>query len=221
VPKVTEAHLEARRRQIIDAAIECFSREGFHRATMQDIVREAGLSPGAIYRYFSSKEEIIEAIADERHARERAQIAAAREGADIEQGLRQLARAFFGSLSDPEERRRRRLGIQIWAEALRNPKMLRIVRRGVDEPRAMFAGFVREAQDRGELRPDLDPDAVARLVLSLFFGFVLQQAWDRRAELEPYLDAIEAGLDGLLLQAKENHARKGRRPPRLVGERAS
>ena len=119
-------------------------------------------------------------------------------------GLRELARAFFGSLSDPEERRRRRLGIQIWAEALRNPKLLRLVRRGVDEPRAMFAGFVREAQDRGELRRDLDPDAVARLVLSLFFGFVLQQAWDRRAELEPYLDAIEAGLDGLLLQARGN-----------------
>jgi AcrR family transcriptional regulator len=202
MPKVTEAHLEARRRQIIEAAIECFSRDGFHRATMQDIVSEAGLSPGAIYRYFSSKEEIIEAIADERHARERALIAAAREGADIEQGLRELARAFFGSLADPEERRRRRLGIQIWAEALRNPRMLRMVRRGVDEPRAMFAGFVREAQDRGELPPDLDPDAVARLVLSLFFGFVLQQAWDRRAELEPYLDVIDAGLNGLLLQAK-------------------
>jgi AcrR family transcriptional regulator len=203
VPKVSEAHLEARRRQIIEAAIECFSREGFHRATMQDIVREAGLSPGAIYRYFSSKEEIIEAIADERHARERALIAAAREGADIEQGLRQLARAFFGSLADTEERKRRRLGIQIWAEALRNPRMLRMVRRGVDEPRAMFAGFVREAQDRGELPSELDPDAVARLVLSLFFGFVLQQAWDRRAELEPYLDAIDAGLSGLLLQARE------------------
>jgi AcrR family transcriptional regulator len=203
MPKVSEAHLEARRRQIIEAAIECFSREGFHRATMQDIVREAGLSPGAIYRYFSSKEEIIEAIADERHARERALIAAAREGADIEQGLRQLARAFFGSLADTEERKRRRLGIQIWAEALRNPRMLRMVRRGVDEPRAMFAGFVREAQDRGELPSELDPDAVARLVLSLFFGFVLQQAWDRRAELEPYLDAIDAGLSGLLLQARE------------------
>jgi TetR/AcrR family transcriptional regulator, transcriptional repressor of aconitase len=209
MPKVTAAHLEARRRQIIEAAIECFSREGFHRATMQDIVREAGLSPGAIYRYFSSKEAIIEAIADERHARERALIAAAREGEDIEQGLRQLARSFFGPLADPEERRRRRVGIQIWAEALRNPRMLRIVRRGVDEPRAMFAGFVREAQDRGELPPQLDPDAVARLVLSLFFGFVLQQAWDKRVELEPYLDAIETALDGLLLQAQGDQAGKG------------
>src|SRR3954447_17207008 len=100
MPKVSEAHLESRRRQIIEAAIKCFSHEGFHRATMQDIVREAGLSSGAIYRYFSSKEEIIEAIADERHARERALIAAARDEADIEQGLHALAKTFFGSLAD-------------------------------------------------------------------------------------------------------------------------
>jgi AcrR family transcriptional regulator len=203
MPKVPKAHLEARRRQIIEAAIECFSREGFHRATMQDIVREAGLSPGAIYRYFSSKEEIIEAIADERHARERALISAARDEEDIEQGLHQLAKTFFGSLADPDERSRRRLGIQIWAEALRNPRMLRIVRRGVDEPRAMFAGLVREAQERGEFPSDLDADAVARLVLALFFGFVLQQAWDPRAKLDPYIDVIEAGLNGFVLQAEE------------------
>jgi AcrR family transcriptional regulator len=203
MPKVTEAHLEARRRQIIEAAIECFSRDGFHRATMQDIVDQSSLSYGAIYRYFSSKEEIIEAITDERHARERALIAAAREGADVGQGLRRLARSFFSSLSAAEERRRRRLGIQIWAEALRNPRMLRMVRRGVDEPRVMFAELVRDAQDRGELPPDLDPDAVARVIIALFQGFVLQQAWDKRAEVEPYLGVIEAALNALLLQASQ------------------
>jgi AcrR family transcriptional regulator len=202
VPRVTEAHLEARRRQIIEAAIECFAREGFHRATMQDIVREAGLSPGAIYGYFSGKEEIVEAIARERHAHERDLIAAAAEGDDLQEGLRQLARAFFGSLSDADERRRRRLGIQIWAEALRDPRMLRMVRRGVDEPRALLAGLVREAQGRGELPSNLDPDAVARVVLSIFFGFVLQQAWDRRVELEPYLEVMEAGLEAMLQNAR-------------------
>src|SRR2546422_9313531 len=79
MPKVSEAHLDARRKQIVDAAVACFARNGFHRATMQDICREAELSPGAVYRYFSSKDELVEAIADERHAREAEFAAGARD----------------------------------------------------------------------------------------------------------------------------------------------
>ena len=59
MPKVTEEHLEARRTQILDAALACFSRNGFHQTTMHDICSEAGLSPGAVYRYFDSKEAMI------------------------------------------------------------------------------------------------------------------------------------------------------------------
>jgi len=76
--------------------------------------------------------------------------------------------------------------------------MLRMVRRGVDQPRVVLAGLVREAQDRGELPSHLDADAVARVVISIFFGFVLQQAWDRRVELAPYLEVMEAGLNAML-----------------------
>ena len=62
MPKVTEEHVEARRRQILAAALRCFAREGFHRATMQDIFRESDLSPGAVYSYFTGKDELMQAI---------------------------------------------------------------------------------------------------------------------------------------------------------------
>src|SRR3954454_5960724 len=62
MPKVTEEHVDARRRQILSAALRCFAREGFHRATMQDIFREADLSPGAVYTYFKGKDELVLAI---------------------------------------------------------------------------------------------------------------------------------------------------------------
>src|SRR2546430_12108956 len=101
MPKVSDEHMEGRRRQIIDAAIACFARDGFHRATMQDICTEAGLSPGAIYRHFSGKDAIVEAIADERHAREAEFMQGAREAGGGMEGLRALGRAFFSSLADP------------------------------------------------------------------------------------------------------------------------
>src|SRR5262245_2371256 len=106
---------------------------------MQDIVHRAGLSPGAIYGYFASKEEIVEAIADERHRRERELLSAADGCTSVAAGLAQLAEEFVGALRDPAERARRRVGIQLWAEALRNSRVRPIVRRGLDEPRRKLA----------------------------------------------------------------------------------
>jgi AcrR family transcriptional regulator len=59
VPKVTEEHKQAMRRRIQDAALACFARKGFAGASMADIVKEAGLSAGAVYVYYSSKAELM------------------------------------------------------------------------------------------------------------------------------------------------------------------
>src|SRR3954470_18901979 len=61
MPRVSEEHLERRRRQILDAARRCFVRKGVHETSMQDIFAESGLSAGAVYRYFKSKNEIVAA----------------------------------------------------------------------------------------------------------------------------------------------------------------
>ena len=197
MPRVTEEHLEARRRQILDAAVACFAREGFHRTTIPDIAREAGLSAGAMYRYFESKDELIEAIADERHARERALLERAREASDPGEALAALAGDFFGLLQDPDERLRRRVGIQVWAEALRNPAILALVRRGTGQPLAELVRIVREAQRRRELPTALDPTAAARVMLSVFYGLVLQQAWDEEVDVEAYLDSVRAIIEAM------------------------
>ena len=63
MPKVTDAHRESRREQILVAAWKCFSRNGFHSTSMADVIREANLSAGAVYLYFRSKDEIIVAVA--------------------------------------------------------------------------------------------------------------------------------------------------------------
>jgi AcrR family transcriptional regulator len=196
-PKVSEEHLDARRRQIVDAAIVCFARDGFHRATMHDICREAGLSPGAVYSYFSSKDELIEAIADERHTREAEYMARAHEAGGGLEGLRTFGRLSFGSLADPDERRRRRLGVQVWAEAVLNPAIRKIIMRGIDRGREVTALLIREAQERGELPPELDPDSMARVMLALFQGLILQQAWDERVDVAAYFETVDAFVDAL------------------------
>ena len=63
--RVSQEHLDARRRQILDGAARCFARNGFHATSMQDVLKEVDLSAGAVYRYFSGKEELIGAIVAE------------------------------------------------------------------------------------------------------------------------------------------------------------
>ncbi|MCK4268613.1 MAG: TetR/AcrR family transcriptional regulator, partial [Actinomycetia bacterium] len=63
-PKVDRGYKEARKSQIINAAGQCFSQKGFHNTTMKDIFEVSGLSSGAVYNYFESKEEIVETMAD-------------------------------------------------------------------------------------------------------------------------------------------------------------
>src|SRR5438270_13851971 len=50
--------------QILDAAVVCFAKRGFHQTSMHDISAEAGISVGLIYRYFANKEAVISAMAD-------------------------------------------------------------------------------------------------------------------------------------------------------------
>ena len=204
MPKVSQAHLDARRRQILDAAIECFAREGFHQTIMQDIVTQSALSPGAIYTYFKSKEDIIEAIAHERNGRERDLIIAAQQ-TDNGAVFHRLIHDFFAMLlADPEERKLRRVGIQAWAEALRSPPILEIVRRGVNEPLALLTEMVTQAQQDHEISTNLSSEAVARVMIAIFQGFLLQQAWDDEVEVAPYIEVVEAIIDGLRANAERN-----------------
>src|SRR5207247_1825663 len=95
MPRVSRDYLDRRREEILAAALRCFAREGFHRTTMQDIVAESGLSPGALYRYFAAKEDLIAAIAARHHAAELALLRDAAERADVRLALRALVRAFL------------------------------------------------------------------------------------------------------------------------------
>jgi AcrR family transcriptional regulator len=204
MPKVSQAYLDARRGEILDAAIVCFSREGFHRTTMVEIVKESGVSPGAIYNYFDSKEEIIEAIAEGRREVELALIAEATQADTVVDALRRLRDAFFGDLKNPKERLRRRLSIQLWAEAQRNPRILKLVRGSFEGPLKMLSGILAEAQRRGEISEKVDAEATARFLIGAFFGLVLQVEWDDEVRIEKQIELLDVFLGSISVGGKED-----------------
>jgi len=205
MPKVSQQHIDARRSQILDAAMECFAEHGIHTTTMRDIMGRSGLSAGAIYQYFKSKDDIVAAAGADRHTKELEAIAAAYT-ADGVQALRNLARTFLNTLNNQQERQNRRVGVQLWAEALRDPATLALIREGVNQPRARFIQLIRACQRRGELPSSLDPDAFARVMIALFQGLVLQQAWDDQVNIAAYAQTVETLLEGLVMLAGKTAA---------------
>lgn len=191
MPAVTAAHIEARRRQILDAAAMCFSRDGFHRTTMHAICREASLSPGAVYQYFRNKEAIIQAMSAAELQRNLALIGELAAQDDTQQVLGDLADAFFKRL-DENLPASCRVSVEIWSEALRNPDVGDALRVRVENHLKVFADIVRRAQGRAEINPELDASAVARIMLSSFYGLVLQKALDPGLDVGAYVASLKA-----------------------------
>jgi AcrR family transcriptional regulator len=207
MPKISEEKREARRLQILEVAQRCFARQGFHRTSMEDIIRELKSSPGAVYCYFKGKNDIIAAIAEQRHSRESALLAELTPSSNVSEGLQDLARAFFEMLQDPKERERRKLTIQIWAESLRDKRIRKIVERGIRQ-RDLLTVSLRSAQQTGQLSDSLDPDAFSRVLLALLQGFILQQAWEPEIDTEAYLETAMRLISSIFIEPESKVSKR-------------
>ena len=171
MPKVTEAHLEARRSQILDAAWTCFARKGYHQATMQDICQESGLSPGAIYRYFESKEAILIALNDRSQEMGRAIVEEARAlaGGPLDM-LGVIGQTMLSYFSDPMAETNTRVNIEIWPEMLRNEKLRANARKEIIFWHQAVARLLAEAKEAGQLRPEVDPESLSAIFICAWEG---------------------------------------------------
>jgi AcrR family transcriptional regulator len=192
VPRVSVDHLTARREQILAAARTCFLRNGLHNTSMQDLIREADLSVGAVYRYFKSKTEIINAIAENvagslaAHLRE----VAARDLPLVE-SLSLVLDAIDEQVGPDGNFR---LALQIWAEATIDPAIGEIVRLRYQSMRSAFSVFAASAVRHGELPADTDLDAVASVLFAMMPGYALQRLLVGTPDKVTYLRGLRALL---------------------------
>ena len=194
MPKVSKQYLEARCSEILDAAVVCFARSGFHKATMRDIVRESGMSAGAIYNLFSSKQEIIAAIAARRHDEERRLFEEAMKQATVAKSLKAIRDHFLSELKSPKQRMRRRVTVQLWAEAQHDTTLQKVAKDTFAKPYKLLRDLLTKGQRRGELARQIDADAMARFLIAAFHGLVLQSEWDERLAVQPLLDIFDVLL---------------------------
>jgi TetR/AcrR family transcriptional regulator, transcriptional repressor of aconitase len=192
VPKVSKEYRDARRSQILDAAKRCFLRDGFHETSMQDLFDEVGLSAGAVYGYFNSKEDVILAIAEE-SLREVISMIHSFSFAPRNEGLGNALGDALAILERKHgEDRMGAIAVLSWAESLRNPELAKRAAALLAPMRADLAQLVREHQAIGDLPKHPPPEALAAVLMSIVSGFILQLAlFDPLAE-GAFVEAVRA-----------------------------
>jgi AcrR family transcriptional regulator len=178
MPKVSQQHLDARRQQIVDAARTRFASHGFARTSMADIVVASGLSNGAIYRYFTSKDDIVVAVCEQGAQALPAALTAEAVSAFLED-VRALARDCGHA----------RLVTQIYAEALVSPPLAAVVQQQLVTMRAAIAGLVPAPRRR-------DADQIAEAFVALCVSYTLQLAVRDDVDPAPYARALMAIVNG-------------------------
>ncbi|NGO80950.1 TetR/AcrR family transcriptional regulator [Streptomyces sp. YC504] len=177
--RVSQEHLDARRRQIMVGARRCFARNGFHATSMQDVLKEVGLSAGAVYRYFSGKDALIEAIADEAFAvlRDAFDEAARQSPPPLpDELLAYVLRKCFAGTGFETEQEFGQLVLQVWGETARNEALGARVFAAVSVMRAGWTAVVKEYQRQGIMPADVEPEYAARTLMGCAMGFIAQQA---------------------------------------------
>lgn len=161
---------EVKRQEILAAAECCISRDGFRGASIADICKEAGISPGHLYHYFPSKEAIITAITEAGLENVEARFAQMTQGSNAVAVLVSQLDRVKGKRGNARMKARNLLLLDMLAEAGRNPAIAKIVRRNTARLRLLLVEFLRSAQARGQIDQSLDAEVTAGVLLSVTDG---------------------------------------------------
>ena len=196
MPKVTQAHLDRRRRQILDGARRCFARHGYEGATVRRLEEEVGLSRGAIFNYFPSKGELFLALALEEYERSPDSWA--------DGGFEELARSIVEE--DPSW-----LGLHLeWERRLRTDPDMRsswaeVLPGGRDRVLASLA----EAQRRGEFRDDVPTETLRAFLALVVNGLGLETSLGGTVDIDGVLKLVDDAVRPQRPGARGGAQRKG------------
>ncbi|THD47187.1 MAG: TetR/AcrR family transcriptional regulator [Bradyrhizobium sp.] len=203
-PPLERAHApEGERRMHIAAAAEqVFVRHGFHAATMQQVAEEAGMSAGNLYRYFPSKEALVEGIClhDQRE-----RVGAFQAVAHSDNLLATLETLLRDNVVN-RPLHKTVLILEVAAEAARNPRIAEMIRANDADVLSGLAGLVSAAKGLGQAAAELDPWFAARLMFTyvggLFRRRVLDENFDVEDEVAMTMALLRALFAGAILPSR-------------------
>ncbi|HLJ59396.1 MAG TPA: TetR/AcrR family transcriptional regulator [bacterium] len=197
VPRISLSVRTERRQQILDAAWRCASHKGFRAMSVDEICAEAGLSKGAFYGYFESKQALLLALlADDAEALDRIVERLESDSLSSVDRLRQFVRAMLGRGDDPA---RVQVRADLWAEMLTDKAVRERFTATVRHRRMLLRAWVERAIADGEL-VEIPANAFAAVLLALSDGLILHGGLDpsgfRWTNIRKAVDVLLERLSG-------------------------
>src|SRR6266567_1082028 len=159
-----------RKTQILDAALVCFAKRGFHQTSMHDVSAEAGISVGLIYRYFANKETVISAMAD-RHKKEIQEVLErARQAPTLLESLEIL---FTAHCCENSPKLLSAFVVDLYAEASRNPQVADLVRDVLQTAMDGVTELIARAPETQNATHGLSPDELSELIFAVARGMLM------------------------------------------------
>lgn len=205
MPKLDEEKQRARQENILSAAERCFSSQGFHSTSMHDICHEAGISPGTLYLYFRSKEDLIAAICERERAEFVQALTTIADAPDFMAALRQLADTYC--LDQPHSKFC--FQTEVNAEAMRNPAIGKTVREIDAFILEHFTKLIEDARAKGRIRPTIDARVLAQILNIIGDGVFLRRALDPTFNVNQCMDVILSLLTFVFQPVETDEVSKG------------
>src|SRR2546423_2334453 len=174
MPQVPADPLLDRRTQILEAAIVCFAKRGFHQTSMHDISAEAGISVGLIYRYFANKEAVISAMADRHKSEIQELLERAKQAPTLFESLEIL---FTAHCCENSPKVLSAFVVDLYAEASRNPQIADLVRDVLDTAMGGVTDLIaRSPEAQSGATHGLQPHELAELIFAVARGMLMLDA---------------------------------------------
>jgi TetR/AcrR family transcriptional regulator, repressor for uid operon len=194
MPKLKPDTQRARREHILDTSERLFARAGFHRTTMHDICREAEISPGALYVYFASKEDLIAGITERDRAKLARELGEVAKAPDLLAALSRLGEHY----AVEEPRYKQQLVIEIGCQSMREGPVGEIFRSVDAFVLDQFEALFRRAEAEGKIAPTLDARTLAHTIAVLGDGLFWRRAVDPHFDAKKMVPIITALIGTLI-----------------------
>ncbi|WP_411345385.1 TetR/AcrR family transcriptional regulator [Paenibacillus sp. WLX1005] len=176
---------ENSRRLLMNAAVTCFSSNGFHNTGIAQIAKEAGMSAGNLYRHFSGKQDFIIALVEEQQY---SMIKHAQKNLNTDNSIEGIIQLLHDYIYMPVYSMDQKLWLEILSEASRNDEIQNILRKNNLLVQQSFQHLLAEAVVSDSLDPSYQVESLALWLQAMINGLTMRIAIDKNFDINQHFD---------------------------------